>query len=904
MTRTPRSTYRVQLHAGFTFDDACSIASYIRDLGVSHVYSSPYLQAGPGSLHGYDVVDHHTVNKELGGSAAHERFSQRLGELGLGQVLDIVPNHMSVHRDNRMWWDVLENGPSSRFASFFDVDWNSAEEKLRDKVLMPVLGDQYGRVLSRGEIKISREGTTFLVKYFDQAFPAAPRSLCPLLSRAAAASMSDRLSFLAESFSRLPSPDSTDRNVQLARNRDKTVLLEMLSRLCEEEESVCRSIDEAIEQLNGNIDALDEMLNQQNFRLAYWRTSNEELGYRRFFDVNSLIGLRMEREHVFDETHELILFWLDRAILDGVRIDHPDGLRDPKQYLQRLRKRAPKAWIVAEKILEPGEWLREDWPIQGTSGYDFLNVCNGLLVYPEGLDQLTEIYRDFTRQPTNFEEIAFEKKSAVSKETLASDVNRLANLFVSICENNRDSRDYTRAQIRRAIRNVAGCFQVYRTYVVADRKEITGEDRGRIQQAIDEAKARRPEIDGGLFDFITAVLTLRVTGTKEAEFVARFQQFTSPVMAKGVEDTAFYCYNRLTSLCEVGGDPGRRGLTIEEFHNFNQHMAATFPTTMVTLSTHDTKRADDVRARLAVLTEMPARWAAKLKRWSRMNARLRTGRFPDPNTEYFLYQTLIGAWPIDVERLKAYMQKAMREAKMETAWTSNNKEYEEALDRFITGILEDAGFVAEVEQFVGRINRDGRVNSLTQTLLKCMAPGVPDLYQGGELWDHSLVDPDNRRPVDYDLRRRLLAEVAGKPAAEVIAAMESRFEDGSPKLWTITQALRLRTERPASFGEQGGYTPVIAQGPKANHAIAFLRHDDVLVAGQRFASRLNQSWSATTIALPEGSWHNRLTGERFHGPATMRLSTLFDRFPVALLVREASPDGAAAAAVTIPNPAV
>lgn len=379
MQRTPLSTYRLQLHAGFTFAQASAIADYVRDLGVSHVYSSPYLQAGKGSMHGYDVVDHHRVNTELGGEAGHAAFSKRLGELHMGQVLDIVPNHMSVDRQNRMWWDVLENGPSSRFATFFDIDWNSAEEKLRDKVLMPVLGDQYGRILSNGEIKIVREGTDFLVQYGEQAFPVAPRSLSTLLSRAAEMAPSDTLNFLAVSFARLPAPDSTERSVQLARHRDKQVLLGLLTRLCSEQEAVCRSIDAALEELNGNIDALDEFLNAQNFRLAFWRTSDQELGYRRFFDVNSLIGLRMEREYVFEETHELILYWLDKGVLDGVRIDHPDGLRDPKQYLERLRARAPHAWIVAEKILEPGEWLRADWPVQGTSGYDYMNQCNALL---------------------------------------------------------------------------------------------------------------------------------------------------------------------------------------------------------------------------------------------------------------------------------------------------------------------------------------------------------------------------------------------------------------------------------------------------------------------------------------------------------------------------------------------
>ena len=891
MPRIPHSTYRLQLHKGFTFDDASAVAGYLRDLGVSHVYSSPYLQAGPGSMHGYDVVDHHSVNRELGGESAHERFSKHLGELGLGQVLDIVPNHMSVHRENRMWWDVLENGPASRFATFFDIDWNSAEEKLRDKVLMPVLGDQYGSALKRGEIKIAREDTEFVVTYFDQSFPMAPRSIAWPLGRGAALAPSDTLNFLAASFARLPSPESNERAVQLARHRDKTVLQKLFTRLCEEEPGVCKAIDEAVEEINNNIEHLDELLNQQNFRLAYWRTSDQELGYRRFFDVNSLIGLRMEREHVFEETHELILYWIQQGVLDGIRIDHPDGLRDPRQYLERLRKRAPDAWIVVEKILEPGEWLRTEWPVEGTSGYDFLNLCNGLLVHPEGLTQLTEIYRDFTHQPTNFDDITFEKKSSIAKETLASDVNRIANIFVAICESNRDFRDFTRSQIRRAIRNVAACFQIYRTYVVADRNEMTPEDQGRIQEAITEAKRRRPEIEESLFDFLSDILQLRVTGSKEAEFVARFQQFTSPIMAKGVEDTAFYDYNRLTSLNEVGGNPATGGVGIEQFHDHNARMQATFPSTMTTLSTHDTKRADDVRARISVLSEAPARWAAKLKRWSRMNSGLRTGKYPDPNTEYFLYQTLIGAWPIDAERTKQYMQKAMREAKLETSWTANNKEYEEALERFIDGLFASTPFLQELEQFIGRINRDGRINSLTQTLLKCTSPGVPDLYQGGELWDHSLVDPDNRRPVDYACRKEMLDRLRNSTPQEFLRGLDDRFEDGSPKLWLLHHAIRLRAERPGSFNASAAYTPILAQGNKADHAIAYLRGDDVIAVAPRFPHRLHGLWSNTTLSLPAGRWQDRLSGAAYQG-GTQRLSTLLDRFPVALLVRDKPPAAA------------
>ncbi len=888
MERTPLSTYRLQLHAGFTFDQASAIADYLRQLGISHVYSSPYLQAGKGSMHGYDVVDHHSVNGELGGELAHSRFSQRLGDLGLGQVLDIVPNHMSVDRMNRMWWDVLENGPSSRFATFFDIDWNSAEEKLREKVLMPVLGDQYGRVLSAGGIQVVREGMNFLVKYGEQAFPLAPRSLSTILSRAAEQAPSDTLHFLASSFARLPSPDSTERSVQLGRHRDKMVLLGLLTRLCSEEDAVCRSIDEAVEELNSNTDALDDILNAQNFRLAYWRTSDQELGYRRFFDVNSLIGLRMEREYVFEETHELILYWLDKGVLDGIRIDHPDGLRDPRRYLQRLRAKAPHAWIVAEKILEPGEWLREGWPVQGTSGYDYLNQCNGLLVSSQGMQRLGDIYARFTGNRESFHEISFQNKTKIAKETLASDVNRLATIFVAICESNRDSRDYTRAEIRRAIRNVAACFCVYRTYVTTDGnvQGITDEDRRRVAEAVEEAKRRKPDVDAGLFDFVRDVLTLTVTGERESEFVARFQQFTSPIMAKGVEDTAFYCYNRLVSLCEVGGDPGLNGVSVQAFHDYNTHMQATLPTTMLTLSTHDTKRADDVRARLAVLSELPEEWGEVLERWAILNRGARTGHYPDRDTEYFLYQTVIGAWPISLDRLKEYMQKAMREAKRETSWLANNQAYEDALNRFMELILQREAFCAEVQAFVERLDRGGRINSLSQTLLKCTSPGVPDLYQGGELWDHSLVDPDNRRPVDYDLRRGLLAELQGRAPADAARYATGHMDDGSPKLWVLTQALRLRLERPTSFDGSSSYLPMAAEGQRADHVLAYLRGSDVIAIAPRLPHTLDGDWIDTVLRLPEGRWTDRMSGTVHEGGTAVALSALLSSFTVALLVRD------------------
>jgi (1->4)-alpha-D-glucan 1-alpha-D-glucosylmutase len=501
------------------------VADYLKALGISHVYCSPYLQAIPGSTHGYDVVDPASVNEELGGEEGHTRFCRRLKEVGLGQILDIVPNHMALGQHNAYWWDVIENGPSSRYATWFDIDWQSAEAKLQHKVLIPVLGDQYGRELSSGRIKLEYAADRFQVRYGDNLFPVAPRSLSGLLLKAAEYAHSDTLHFIAGSFARLPLPEVSEPGVASARHRDKTVIYRMLTTLCKEQPEVFAAIYRGIDELNHEMDALDEVLNQQSYRLAYWRTADQELGYRRFFDVNTLVGLRMEREHVFEATHSRILQWLDGRVLDGVRVDHPDGLRNPQQYFERLRKRAPDSWIVAEKILEPGEFLRETWPIQGTSGYDFMNVCNRFLVHDEGLQELTRIYSEFTGEPIDFAEVAHQKKQIVEQEALGSDINRLASLFVEICESNRDRRDYTRAEIRRAIREVASRLPVYRTYAVADRDQIVDEDKAYIRHAVAQAAGGRQDIDDGLFDFIGDVLALKVRGTKENEFLMRFQQF-------------------------------------------------------------------------------------------------------------------------------------------------------------------------------------------------------------------------------------------------------------------------------------------------------------------------------------------------------------------------------------------
>lgn len=882
MRRVQTGTYRVQLHSEFGFDAASEIADYLRDLGISHFYSSPYLQAAPGSKHGYDVVDHHRVNEELGGSAAHERFSKKLGACGLGQLLDIVPNHMAISgRRNRLWWDILENGPSSRYADYFDIDWWGPEERLRGKLLVPILGDHYGRVLNRGELQMQRRGNDFFIKYFDHELPAAPRSLRGLLAETAKRSGSEYLGFIADSLERLPAPTEIDPPRVAQRHRDKVVIAGMLERLFTDVPFIAESVDSLLNEINHDPDRLDAVLEQQAFRLAYWRTSEQDLGYRRFFDVNTLVGLRVENERVFQDTHALILNWLREGVLDGIRVDHPDGLRDPKQYFDRLRSSAPDVWILAEKILEPGETLPRSWPIDGTTGYDFLNEAGGLFVDQTSEQKLTRFYAEFTGCPTDYGEVCREKKNRALRDLLGSDVNRLTSLFKEICEGHRDRRDFTHQDILRAIRELIACFPVYRTYVVPDRDEISEEDRRYISDAVEEAKTHRTDVDAELFDFLRDVLLLRARGQLESEFVYRFQQFCGPAMAKGVEDTTFYSYNRLMSLNEVGGDPGMFGISPEKFYELCKGRQQAYPRGMLASSTHDTKRSEDVRARIDVLTEMPEQWCTAVNRWKQQTDEYRTREYPDRNTQYFLFQTMLGAWPIGKDRLLPYMEKACREAKAYTNWLAPNEEFESATRKFIESIYADRTFMASFEGFVAKTILPGRINSLSQTLLKLTAPGVPDTYQGMELWDLSLVDPDNRRPVDYSLRRRLLNELQALTADEIWA----RIEEGLPKLWTVFRALHTREEHQDAFGPKGECEPLIATGPMSRNAIGFIRGGTVATIVTRLPVRLHGDWKDTTVPLPKGNWKDVLNGCAISDGA-VRLQDILKPLPISLLVKQ------------------
>ena len=901
MANTPRATYRLQLRREFDFDAAAGVADYLAALGASHLYASPYLQAAPGSAHGYDVVDPTRVNHELGGEAGRGRLCAALGRAGLGQVLDIVPNHMAITGpENAWWWDVLRNGPASAFAPWFDVDWDPPEPKLRNHVLMPVLGDHYGRELEAGAIRIAHHDGVFTVRYHDHALPVAPRSLAGPLAAAAAAlaeasesgsgsesesaESAEELGFLARALERLPEPALADAEARDTRRRDLEAIDRRLRGLVTSREAVRAAVEGVVASLNGDPDALDELLGAQNYRLAYWRTAGQELDYRRFFDIDSLAALRTEDPRVFEAVHGRVLAWLREGVLDGVRVDHPDGLRRPGEYFERLRAEAPASWVVAEKILMPGESLRP-WPIAGTTGYEALNDITGLFVDPAGEASFTALWHDLAGDDRSFDDVAHEARHDVLRWVLGSDLNRLANIFVQLCETRRRYRDFARRELRTALAEVAACFPVYRTYV--DEEGVAApEDRRVVERAVAAASARNPELDGELLEFLRAILTGEVGEAEARGLRMRFQQLTGPVAAKGEEDTAFYRYLRFTALNEVGGDPGRWGLGPGALHERGAERAREWPAAMTSLSTHDTKRSEDVRARLLVLSEIPERWEAAVLRWRAMNAaHWPSDVEPDPRMEYLLYQTAAGAWPIGPDRLAPYMEKAAREAKLRTSWTDPDPAYDAALDGFVRAALAGE-WGRDLERFVGPLVGPGRVVSLAQKLVQLTWPGVPDVYQGTELWELSLVDPDNRRPVDFEERRRLLGRLdalAGDPAA-VLGEMDA----GLPKLWVTRQALRLRRERPDAFGPAGGYEPLEVRGDAAAHAFGFVRGDAVAVLVPRLVIRLTRGggWRGTTVRLPAGSWHDVLTGARVPG-GVRPAEELLGRFPVSLLVREA-----------------
>jgi (1->4)-alpha-D-glucan 1-alpha-D-glucosylmutase len=812
---TPRATYRLQLSRDFTFEDAAGMAGYLRGLGISHIYCSPILQAAAGSTHGYDVVDPTRISEDLGGESGFQKLREAAIANSLHLLVDIVPNHMATGgRSNSWWWDLLMHGQASRYADYFDIDWRLAPTTLKNKILLGVLGDRYGHELENGSLTLEREGGEVVVRYHDVSFPLAPGTL-----------------------------DTED-----------------------------------MDHVAHDPDIFDKVLERQHYRLAYWRTAQEELNYRRFFTIDSLIGLRVERPHVFADSHGVIVDLLNRDEVSGVRVDHVDGLRDPATYLRRLRSDAPESYIAVEKILRDHEEMPAAFPVQGTTGYEFISMVDGVFIDSQNEPAMTALYHAFTGEAPPYTEVVRASKQEIIAGDLDPDLRRLATLMNEICESDRRHRDRTHREVREAVAEVGASFRVYRTYVTAG-DGATGQDRAEVAYAIEEATRRRPDVDPELLSLIADVLLLDRRGELEEEFTARFQQFTPAVMAKGVEDTAFYRYHRLVSLNEVGGDPGVFGRGIDAFHSWCAHIAATRSETMLTLSTHDTKRSGDVRARLNVLSEMPGEWEAAVRRWSEHNDRHRPHGYPDRNLEYLTYQTIVGAWPIDQERLARFLNKAAREAKVHTSWTNPVPAYEGALAEFVRAITSDAEFMSDLESFLGRTQlvSFGRIASLAQMTLLLTCPGVPDIYQGSELWSLALVDPDNRRPVDSESRRAALEGIAGIGAAEIA----HRLDDGSAKIWLISRLLGERAERPNLF-TSAEYAPLQATGPKARHALGFVR-GSLLVLVPRLPAGLAGDWGDTEVAFPEGTWTNLLTGEVEDGGRSIAAARLLEKFPVAVM---------------------
>jgi (1->4)-alpha-D-glucan 1-alpha-D-glucosylmutase len=929
--RLPGPTYRLQFHAGFTFGDAIEIVDYLHHLGVGDCYASPYLTALPGSTHGYDVINHNQINPELGGNAGLQRWVDALAGFGMSHILDTVPNHVGIATNHNAWWNnVLEHGPASPYAGFFDITWRGSPE-LHDKVLLPLLGAPYGQVLEKGELALTSEKDGLKVTYYDRTFPV-----------------------------------STVKWRREGRNTDD------------------------LKTLNGTVgephsfDALDHLLNQQSYRLAYWRTAPDEINYRRFFDINDLAALRQEREEVFLATHRLTLGLLAEGKVVGLRIDHPDGLLDPEQYFRRLQKeyvlacaaaefnaerhRSKQSWsdiepavrerlettmldspagdrplyVVAEKILAIDEPLPGDWPIHGTSGYHFLNMVNGLFVDSTNRHRMTEVYRRFTGCEAAFSEIVYQKQKLILKIALASELNMLARRLERLAQKDRHSRDFTLNGLRRALCEVIACFPVYRSYITS--RGVPEADISLIELAVTIAIRRNPANDRSIFDFIRDTLLLRypaagddVNRNEQSEFAGRFQQLTAPVTAKGIEDTTFYIYNRLLSLNEVGGDPDRFGTVPKDLHEYLSKRQSRWPFALSALTTHDTKRSEDARARINVLSELPDEWGTQIERWSKLNDRHRTGadslQAPDRNEEYMFYQSLIGACPLTagaqaapsplpalgaaveewtafVDRIQQFMKKALREAKLHTSWTDPNQAYENAVAEFVARSLDrevSGEFLEDFGGFAARLSHWGMLNSLSQTLLRFVAPGVPDTYQGTELWDFSLVDPDNRRPVDYPRRRQMLDELRSAQGDRRQLAREllETWEDGRVKLYVTQQALHGRRREPDLF-TRGSYVAMTPAGCRRDHLFGFARKLGeklaVLIVPRLF-TRLtpdgrslplgNQVWQDTWYSVPGAKDKPRLqnvfTGEPIQwetrdGEEALSVGPALAHFPIALFM--------------------
>jgi (1->4)-alpha-D-glucan 1-alpha-D-glucosylmutase len=954
----PTATYRLQLNQSFTFEQARRLAPYLHAFGISDCYVSSFLQAMPGSNHGYDVIDPSSLNAEIGTEAELAAFVEALHAYDMGLILDVVPNHMGIGKALNGWWrDVLENGPSSRYADAFDIDWHPIKRELDNKVLLPILGDQYGTVLENQELQITCEDGMFQLKYGDQLLPLAPKSWLHLLEHSVErlGNVEDpqviELHSIMTALRHLPSQHEREPDRVAERYREKEVIKRRLAALAEQYADISDYIQENVRRFNGqkgkpdSFDLLDKVLNGQAYRLASWKVASEEINYRRFFDINELAAIRMEDPRMFEEVHHFVLSLVEKKQVTGLRIDHVDGLYDPGAYLRQLQSWARlhpaqrlsddnrPLYLVVEKILGVNELLPDNWPVHGTTGYEFMNLVNGLYVDRRHERQFTELYQRFTRRQGSYEDLVYESKNLIMRMSMASDINVLGHRLNLLSERDRRSRDFTLNNLTDALREIIACFPVYRTYITEGDEPILERDRAYIHMAVARAKRRNSAMSGQVFDFIRAILLKQADARTEQDridqlwLVMKFQQVTGPVTAKGIEDTAFYIYNRLVSLNEVGGSPDQFGIALGLFHDRMEDRQQRWPLSLSGSSTHDTKRSEDVRARINVLSEFPGRWKECVVRWSKLNKKHRTEvegqSAPDRNDEYLLYQTLVGVWPLTdmddeqyrtfTERIVNYMKKAIYEAKVHTSWINPHLGYDEAVRAFIHAVLlrdRDNAFLADFVPFQAEMAHYGLYNALSQVLVKIAAPGIPDFYQGSELWDFSLVDPDNRRPVDYELRAQVLHDLtetvhaAGEDRRAVVRHLLEKKSDGRIKFYVALTALEFR-KRHRDLFIHGRYVPLKVGGLREHHVCAFARLSGEnaalavtprlvgsLLPNSRSAPLESEIWGDTWIALPEElpvtAYRNVMTGQKcdatpIDGRPNLLLRQILNDCPVALL---------------------
>ncbi len=967
--RIPISTYRLQFNRSFTFHQAHQILAYLHDLGITDIYASPYLKATPGSLHGYDIVDPSQLNPEVGTEQDYQAFIHELHRHGMGQILDVVPNHMGIGKLLNPWWlDVLENGPSSPYASFFDIDWEPIKRELADKVLLPILGDSYGKVLENQEITLhfDAEQGLFFITYYENTLPLGPKPWAQILTY-----QLDRLALelgtnhphledlrsIITALDHLPSRRASDPKLVEERRREKEIIKRRLATLAQHNATVHQFILDNVTRFNGtkgdpySFDLLDDLLDDQAYRLAYWRVASEEINYRRFFDVNELASIRMENPQVFHQFHEFIFRLIKEGAVTGVRIDHVDGLHDPERYLQQFQHWASQElttpvppphsaerpfFMIVEKILSHDEGLPGAWPVFGTTGYEFLNLVNGLFINQGQERAMEQVYHRFIHQTMVLDDLVYETKKQIMRVSMAGEINTLGHQLNRLSERDRSSRDFTLNILTHAIREIIACFPVYRTYVTRDHEVALPQDQTYIDRAVRKAKRRNPAVSGEVFDFVRDLLLHPVnesTATNQEArqlFISKFQQFTSPVTAKGYEDTAFYIYNRLISLNEVGGEPDHFGVSLSQFHQDMQTRAQEWPHSLSGTSTHDTKRSEDVRARINVLSEIPKEWRQEVTQWAKFNKKYKTnieGRMvPEANEEYFLYQTLIGSWPLESlddptymhyqTRIQSYMEKALKEAKLHTSWVNPNQIYHEAMHHFIEQIFDRTTpnpFLKAFLPFQQWISQVGMYNSLSQVLIKIFAPGIPDFYQGSELWDLTLVDPDNRAPVDYTLRTGYLNELQqglhqeGQNRLPFIQSLLSSMENGKIKMFVTLAGLQCRQQY-QDLVSAGTYIPWEAHGNLQSHVCAFSRTQGqkslILIVPRLIAGLLHKRehhpigaeiWENTWITSPNPNSKARyrniftdehLTSDTIEGKLGFYVKDICAHFPVAILEKQ------------------